>query len=108
MEDAQHYHGSSPLGGLSLGIVTQFPLDYNALGVSWSYEEASLVMDASSQGCTYFNSGSENLSICYRYIVNDDGETIVETAMVSDLAIANTFFEKKVNQFVYVYVYTVL
>lgn len=28
MEDAQHHHGPSPLRGLPLGMVTQFPLDY--------------------------------------------------------------------------------
>ena len=31
---------------------------------------------------------------------NDEGEKIVDTAMAFDLAIVNTFFEKKVNQFV--------
>ena len=31
---------------------------------------------------------------------NDEGENIVDTAMAFDLAIVNTFFEKKVNQFV--------
>ena len=31
---------------------------------------------------------------------NDEGENIVETAMDFDLDIVNTFFEKKVNQFV--------
>ena len=31
---------------------------------------------------------------------NDEGENIVETAMAFDLAIVNTFFEKKVNQYV--------
>ena len=31
---------------------------------------------------------------------NDEGEKIVDTAMAFDLAIGNTFFEKKVNQFV--------
>ena len=35
--------------------------------------------------------------ICDR---DDEGENIVETAMAFDLAIVNTFFEKKVNQFV--------
>ena len=32
--------------------------------------------------------------------MNDEGENIVETAMACDIAIVNTFFEKKVNQFV--------
>ena len=31
---------------------------------------------------------------------NDEVENIVDTAMTFDLAIVNTFFEKKVNQFV--------
>ena len=31
---------------------------------------------------------------------NDEGEKIVDTAMAFDLAIVNTFFEKRVNQFV--------
>ena len=31
---------------------------------------------------------------------NDEGEKIMDTAMAFDLAIDNTFFEKKVNQFV--------
>ena len=31
---------------------------------------------------------------------NDEGENIVDTAMAFDLAILNTFFEKKVDQFV--------
>ena len=31
---------------------------------------------------------------------NDEGENIVDTAMAFDLALVNTFFEKKVNQFV--------
>ena len=31
---------------------------------------------------------------------NDEGENIVDTAMAFDLTIVNTFFEKKVNQFV--------
>ena len=31
---------------------------------------------------------------------NDEGGEIVDTAMAFDLAIFNTFFEKKVNQFV--------
>ena len=31
---------------------------------------------------------------------NDEGEKIVDAAMAFDLAIVNTFFEKKVNQFV--------
>ena len=31
---------------------------------------------------------------------NDEGENIVDTAMAFDFAIVNTFFEKKVNQFV--------
>ena len=31
---------------------------------------------------------------------NDEGENIVDTAMTLDLAKFNTFFEKKVNQFV--------
>ena len=31
---------------------------------------------------------------------NDEGEKIVDTAMAFDLAIVNTFFDKKVNQFV--------
>ena len=31
---------------------------------------------------------------------NDEGEEIVETALAFDLAIVNTFFEKKVNQYV--------
>ena len=31
---------------------------------------------------------------------NDEGENIVETAMAFDLAIVNTLFEKKVNQYV--------
>ena len=32
--------------------------------------------------------------------MNDEGEKIVDTAIAFDLAIVNTFFEKKVNQFV--------
>ena len=36
----------------------------------------------------------------YSLFLNDEGENIVETAMIFDLAIVNTFFEKKVNQYV--------